>query len=264
MNEVLLFLVESDGGLQPLSNALMRAGYRIFRGPVGDRGLRLVYRLRPDLVLVRIGSGDGLEWETCHLVRRLTDLPLVLIVASGRERDREDALELGADDYLMPPVSPLELVARVRTLLEYGNPPTDVREPGRQFVDGDISIDLVRREVRRGDRHIPLSPTEVRLLACLVERAGRVVPREELIWNVWGAQGDGKFQSLQAYIHSLRKKIEDDHHNPTRIITHHRVGYSYRGEGKENTQDKHEGMVSAVHQAPQRETSQAEFGSPGH
>ena len=228
MNELLLLLSNRVSRFERVSDALTKAGYRTFRGLMLDEGLRLAYRLRPDLILAWIESGEEPAWEVCRLIRDMADAPLVLVIASDGGKSVTKALRLGVEAYFTVPVRSAELVRRVKTLLERTVRSAALRRRKTPFVNGDLTIDFISREAKRGDRVVGLSPAELRLISYLTEREGEFIPRDELVKVLWGDGGERWYPNLSVLVHGLRQKIEDDPRNPSRLVSRYGAGYRFR------------------------------------
>jgi len=228
VNELLLLLGSHESSLERVSEALVKAGWRTFHGPMLDEGLRLAYRLRPDLILAWIESGEEPEWEVCRLIRDIADAPLVLVIASDKGKSVTKALRLGVEAYFTTPVCSAELVRRVKTLLERTVRSAAIRRRQTSFVNGDLTIDFTGREVRRGDRFVGLAPAELRLISYMIEREGEFISRDELVKMLWGGGGERWYPNLSALVYDLRQKIEKDPRNPNRLVTRYGAGYCYR------------------------------------
>jgi two-component system KDP operon response regulator KdpE len=219
-----ILLIEEDLRLAGDIWAFLRdKGYQVFTATDGQEGLRRIYNLHPDMVILGISSGsDG--WETFRRIRELSNLPLLLLMSTDKEQEWVRVLEMGADDCMDRPPRLGELGARVGALLRRARP--SILTPSR-FVDGDLSIDFLERRVRFRGEEVKLSPTEFRLLACLIREAGRIMTHESLLREIWGPESVDRRNYLKLYIWYLRQKIEDDPRHPHRIITIRGVGYRY-------------------------------------
>lgn len=219
-----VLLIDDDlPTVQRLQPALAEAGYQVDHALPGMLAVRRILVEQPDLVILGISQHD-LDWHFCRRLLTFLDQPLLLLLASGRPRDQARGLNLGADDCMVKPVRQVELVARVRSLLRrdvYGA----LRSQRDFFVDGELVVDLTRQEVRLHDQPVALTPTEFRLLACLVRHVGQVVPHEELMADVWGPNPVDRRHALKGYIHTLRQKLRDDPGRPQRILTRWGQGY---------------------------------------
>ena len=149
-----------------------------------------------------------------------------MVSSRGREQDKVAALDLGADDYLTKPFGVPELLARIRAALRHSMPDATADQP--VFRTGELRVDLVRREVFRGDERAHLTPTEYKLLSALVRHAGRVVTHRQLLQEVWGANYADQTHYLRVYMAQLRRKVEADPARPQLLVTEPGVGYRLR------------------------------------
>jgi DNA-binding response OmpR family regulator len=193
----------------------------------GEEGLKAVERNPPDLILLDIvlPSMDG--FEVCQEVRRISDVPIVMVSARDSEVDKVRGLEMGADDYITKPFSHLELLARVRAVLRrYQN---QLPAVGEVFESGDLRIDYASRTVTVCGEHVRLTPTEYSLLFHLTRNVGRVLPHHTLLAKVWGREYTDEIDYLKVYIRRLRQKLEGDPDTVGRIISERGVGYKFIG-----------------------------------
>ena len=166
-------------------------------------------------------SGD----KVCHLIRDSSDVPIIMLTAKGEVEDRIIGLELGADDYLIKPFSPRELVARVRALLRRANISD---EPAREvFEYGELTIDLTGHKVLVSGEEIDLTASEFKLLTTLSRYPGRVYSRMELVEKVLGYDFEGYERTIDSHVKNLRAKLGDDPRHPTWLYTVHGVGYRF-------------------------------------
>jgi DNA-binding response OmpR family regulator len=202
---------------------LADVGYRVSTARSGDDALRQIRSILPDLIVLDLGlpGMDGLD--VARAVRQASSVPIIMLTARGDEADRVVGLELGADDYLIKPFSPRELLARVRAVLRRSA--TEPESPERSLVIGELTIDPVRRRVDVGGRVIELTATEFDLLGRMARSPGRVFTRVQLLETVHGVAVDAGGRAIDAHIKNLRRKIEDDPHRPRRLLTVHGVGY---------------------------------------
>ena len=178
----------------------------------------------PDLVVLDLGLPglDGLD--VARALRRASPVPIIMLTARGEETDRVLGLELGADDYLVKPFSPRELLARVRAVLRRAEGLQMERE---RFVVGDVVVDTSRREVTVGDGVIELTATEFDLLVALARQPGRVFTRAQLLGAIHGVAVESYERAVDAHIKNLRRKLEPDPHRPRYVLTVHGVGYRF-------------------------------------
>jgi DNA-binding response OmpR family regulator len=191
----------------------------------GDTALASARRSRPDLVVLDLGlpGRDGLD--VARVLRRTSSVPIVMLTARGDEIDRVVGLELGADDYVVKPFSPKELVARVRAVLRR----TQAAQAGGPEVlrVADVEVDLPRMRVSVGGRPVELTPTEFQLLATLMREPGRVFTRGQLLDAVHGVAFESYERAIDAHVKNLRKKLEPAPGRPRYLLTVHGVGYRF-------------------------------------
>jgi two-component system response regulator RegX3 len=164
--------------------------------------------------------------DVCRIVRARSDVPIIMLTARDQEVDRVVGLELGADDYVTKPFSTRELVARVRAVLRRA-PIIDVMDVDAPVEASGVRVDRARHEVQVDGELADLPPKEFELLAYLVEHAGRVLTRHQLIDEVWGSDYVGDTKTLDVHIRRLRTRVERDAQAPERILTVRGVGYRF-------------------------------------
>jgi two-component system, OmpR family, KDP operon response regulator KdpE len=203
-----------------LRTALAGHGYDVEVADSGESALTLLPTWQPDaLVLDLVMPGvDGIE--VLRQTRSWSDVPVIVLSARGEERDKVQALDLGADDYLTKPFGMDELLARVRAILRRRGESQD-----SILAFGDIEIDLAKHVVTKAGKEVHLTPTEFDLLRVLGVNAGKVLTHRQLLERVWGAYAAENSQQLRVYINYLRRKLEDDPARPRWIVTDPGVGY---------------------------------------
>jgi two-component system KDP operon response regulator KdpE len=195
-------------------------GYQTIDAPNAKAALDLI-SAKPDLVILDLGLPDMQGIELLRQIRaRREDLPIVVLSSRGDEAAKVEALDLGADDYVTKPFGMDELLARVRTALRHQ---LQVQGERPVFKVGDLSVDLVRRIVKLGDREVKLSPKEYELLRIMVQHAGKVLTHKFLLNQLWGVPIDAQY--LRVYVRQLRNKIEPDPARPHYISTETGIGY---------------------------------------
>ena len=223
MNERIL-VVDDDKEVVRLMRAyLEQAGYEVLVAYDGETALHILRRDRPDLVLLDLMLPDRDGWEVTRLVRSdpsLAQTPIIMLTARVDVTDRIVGLEMGADDYITKPYDPREVVARIRVRLR-----SSAKSTPQVLTVGGLQMDLGRREVRVDGREVELTPTEFNLLQVLMQRAGYVFTRSELISKGLGAEYEGLDRTLDSHIRNLRAKIEPDPKKPIYIQTVFGVGY---------------------------------------
>jgi two-component system KDP operon response regulator KdpE len=211
-----------------LRASLGGAGYRLVESDTGSDALAQAAARNPDVVLLDLGLPDMDGLEVTRRLREWTRTPIIVLSARGREQDKVDALDAGADDYLTKPFGVAELLARLRVALRH----RDVVEAGGSsvFTCGDLVVDLGRRHVTVSGQEIHLTPTEYNLLAILVRHAGKVVTHRQLLKEAWGPNHTTHTQYLRVYMGQLRRKLERDPARPRWLTTEPGVGYRLRSE----------------------------------
>src|SRR3954470_22928249 len=204
-----LLLVEDDRALADLvAFHFGRAGYEVTRTGDGEEALILVEEVKPDIILLdwMIEGISGIE--VCRRLRRratTANVPIMMLTARGEESDRIRGFETGADDYVTKPFSPRELVARVGAVLRRVRPAL----AGEQLAYADVEMDITSHRVRRGGVHVPLGPTEFRLLRHFLEYPGRVFSRERLLDSVWSHDPDIDARTVDVHVGRLRRALND-------------------------------------------------------
>lgn len=217
-----------------LGSKLRRENFDVTLCGDGLEGLRAFHDVKPDVVILDIimpGEMDGLT--VCKRIREVADTPIMMLSAQAvTEDDIVEGLTAGADEYLIKPIRLNEFVARVRAILRRSQLVSSESEQG--YNDGYLSVDLQKRHVHVEGRKVHLTPTEFKLLAVLLENAGRVVPQRDLLEQVWGQEYVDDIYYPRVYISQLRRKIEPDVSNPVYILTEHRVGYRFEKQSSNN------------------------------
>lgn len=224
-SKTVLLIDDSETVRATLTDRLQRSGYLVESAPGGREGMRRLYDTHPDVVLLDVVMPDLDGWKTLELIRDVSNVPVIMLTSKDTELDRVRGLRGGADDYVGKPFSPSELTARIEALLRRSGKPEPVKE---RFDDGVVCIDYTAREVTVRGEPVSLTPLEFRLLAALVEHAGQVLSRSQLVDLVWGPNYSSSGDPVKIYIGYLRKKIEEDPANPELIETVRGFGYRYR------------------------------------
>jgi len=206
---------------------LERAGFAVVTASEGSQALAVFRHERPNLVVLDLNlpGMDGLD--VCRALRRASDVPIIMLTARIEETDRLIGLELGADDYILKPFSPREVVARVRTVLRRAEG-TPVRP--EVISAGGVQLDLSQRAASLDDQPLELTTMEFDLLALLVEHPGQVFTRLQLLERAQGTAYEGYERTIDVHIKNLRKKLHDDSQDPHIIETVRGVGYRLRRE----------------------------------
>ena len=227
MNELVLVVDDEQKIVKLARDYLEQSGFRVLSASNGPLALAVARHDRPDLIVLDLllPGMDGLD--VCRTLRRESDVPIIMLTARAEEADRLIGLELGADDYIVKPFSPRELVARVRALLRRAQ--GKVTSPNRIRV-GDLEVDLEGHRVSRGGQPIKLTPLEFSILAILAQRPGQTFTRAQLLDRLHGVTYGGIDRSIDAHVKNLRRKLGDDPVEPHFIRTVYGVGYQFSDE----------------------------------
>ncbi len=224
MPHTILIVDDESQITKVLRGYLEQSGYRVVIASDGAMALAQYKHEKPDLVLLDLGlpQMDGIE--VARRLRSISNVPIIMVTARVEETDRLVGLELGADDYITKPFSPREVIARVRAVLRRAGAEPSSPEIVRA---ADITIDLTKHSVLRGDESLDLTPTEFNLLATMAREPGRAFTRLQLLESAQGDAYEGYERTIDAHIRNLRAKLERDTKNPEYIITVFGVGYKF-------------------------------------
>jgi len=208
-----------------MRTTLTSSGYQVDEATTGEEALEKLRSYQPDLVLLDLNMPGMGGLEACRTMREGSDVPIVILTVRNAEKDKVEALDAGADDYVSKPFGMQELMARIRAALR--------RAPGggesgpHSFTSDDLEIDFDGRRVRVKDKNVRLTPKEFDLLRHLVAHGGKPVPHRELLQAVWGPDYGDETDYLRVFINHLRKKIEPDPAHPKYVLTEPWVGYRF-------------------------------------
>jgi two-component system KDP operon response regulator KdpE len=208
-----------------LKPSLQSHGFKVLEAEKGGEGLALASSHNPDLVLLDLGLPDMDGLEVVKRLREWSTVPVIVLTARGKEKDKIEGLDAGADDYLTKPFDVGELLARIRVALRHSEL---VKQGGKQaplFEAPDFKVDLSARVVTVRGKEMHLTPNEYDLLAFLIRHAGKVVTQKQILQEVWGPASSDQVQYLRIYVYQLRQKIEADPDRPRYILTESGVGY---------------------------------------
>jgi len=203
---------------------LDREGFKTYTATDGEEALRAFEEKGPDLIVLDLMLPKLNGIEVTKRIRAKSSVPIIMLTAKAAEADRIVGLELGADDYVVKPFSPRELVARVRAVLRRIEGEASATE---RIAVGELEIDLKTREVKVNGREVELTPTEFDLLAFLARHPGHVFTRLQLLREVQGYTYDVFARTIDTHVKNLRRKIEEDPKEPRYILTVHGVGYRF-------------------------------------
>ena len=210
---------------------LEKEGYEIITAYDGEDALKKALNEQLELIIldIMLPSMDG--FEICKRVREKSSVPIIMVTAKEEEVDNILGLELGADDYITKPFSIRELVARVKANVRRQEMNINADQQEKEIIKNkDLSIDLMKYEVKKGSTSIDLTVREFELLKFLAKQKDQVFSREQLLERVWGYEYYGDIRTVDVTVRRLREKVEDDSSNPTYIMTKRGVGYYFKGE----------------------------------
>ena len=216
-----IMVVDDDQDLaEMLGIVLNGAGFEVDLVNAGDQVMTIFNSHEPDLVLLDVMLPGLSGIEVCKIIREKSMVPIVMLTAKGDSYDVVKGLEAGADDYVVKPFNPSELVARIKVRLRRSN-----TESSTTLHIGDIVIDQVAHTIIRRGKTIPLTRLEFDLLVALAKEPGRVFTRDALLSEVWGYQQAADTRLVNVHVQRLRAKVEEDADNPTVVLTVRGVGY---------------------------------------
>lgn len=228
-NKVLI--VEDDENIRHfIAINLDRNGFRVTEAGLGRVALKSLAANRPDVVVLDIMLPDMDGFEFCKQLREIdSDIVIVFLTARGQDLDKIKGLELGADDYIVKPFNPLELIARIRTVLRRTR---KLEGPERKVLQsGSILLDLHSNKLFKHDCSIEVTPKEFQMIKVFLENPNRALSRNELLNLIWGEDYVGDTKTVDVHVRKLREKMEDDCSKPQLIETVWGMGYRWRKDG---------------------------------
>ncbi|MBV9258751.1 MAG: response regulator transcription factor [Ktedonobacteraceae bacterium] len=217
--------------IRALQRNLVAHGYKAFPARSGEDAIDIFQQHRPDLVLLDLMLPGMSGLEVCRWIRTTSNTPIIVLSVKGAEKDKVQALDAGADDYILKPFGMNEVLARIRAALRHA-----ARVPlgtAPQIRIGPLEMDLARRDVRLNEQELQLTPTEYDLLKVFLMHRGKILTRQMLLTDVWGENSSGRSHSLHVYVAQLRQKIEPLPDRPRFILTIPGVGYRFNDEDGE-------------------------------
>jgi DNA-binding response OmpR family regulator len=220
-----ILIVEDEEKISSIVKAyLEKEGFEVTAADTGQKALSAL-KNGFSLIILDLMLPDMDGEDICKVIREDSDVPIIMLTAKSEEEDRIAGLGIGADDYVVKPFSPRELVARVKALLRRVKGPKKVIS----FNNGDLVIDSTSFEVRKKGSPLVLTPTEFKLLQCLAARPGQVFTRIQLVNVILGYDFEGYDRTIDAHIKNIRHKIEDNQRSPSYLKTVYGVGYKFTG-----------------------------------
>ena len=227
-SEPLVLVIDDEPPIRRfLHAALVSRGFHLAEAATAAEGLDKIVALRPDVILLDLGLPDRDGLELLRELRTWSAVPVVILSARDRERDKVTALDSGADDYVAKPFAVGELLARLRVALRHSVAGPSVSPV---FASGDLRVDLAARSVTVAGREVHLTPIEFKVLAFLIRHAGKVVTHRQILREVWGPEYGDEAHYLRVYMAQLRRKLEPEPARPRWLRTEIGVGYRLRAE----------------------------------
>lgn len=229
-NKVKILVVEDELAIRKfISINLNRNGFDVYESETGEKALEMVSALQPQVIVldVMLPKMDG--FEVCHRIREtMPDIIIIMLTAKSQDMDKIMGLELGADDYMVKPFNPLELVARIRANLRKIH---RKKVPRKQEISfNNLKIDLEGKKFYKETREIELTPTEFSIMKLLMQNPGKAFSRDKILNLVWGKNYFGDMKTVDVHIRRIREKIEDNPSNPQIIETVWGTGYRLQGD----------------------------------
>jgi len=225
----ILVVDDEPAQLRLIDQVLTSNGYEVIKAGSGHEAVRIVFEKKPDLILLDVMMPEIDGWQTCRLIREMSDVPVIML--TGKRNSEDDivrGLECGADEYLTKPLGNRELMARVRAALRRAEKPSYANQNKKlNFTNDYLTVDVAERKVSVKGERLKLTPREFRLLALLVENTDRVMSHQQVLENVWGWEYIDDVDYVRIYISHLRQKIEPDPSQPRYILTEPGVGYYF-------------------------------------
>ena len=224
MSAATILIVDDEPQIRRVMlTTLTSHGYTVVEAASGEEALEKLRSERPDLIILDVNMPGISGIETCAEIRTSSDVPIIMLTIRNSERDKVQALDAGADDYVVKPFGVQELMARIRAALRR-SAPGDAAPP---FLTDDLQIDFEKRVVMVKNNPVRLTPKEFELLRHLVANQGKTLAHRRLLQAVWGPDYGEETEYLRVFINQLRKKIEPDPRKPRYIHTEPWVGYKF-------------------------------------
>jgi len=221
-----ILIIEDEKKISGIVKAyLEKEGFNVVLAETGEIGLKSL-KGNPDLIILDLMLPDIQGEELCTLIRKGSEVPIIMLTAKSSEEDRIKGLGIGADDYVVKPFSPRELVARVKAHLRRS---VKSRRKIHSYNNGNLRIDIEKHEAFGKESPIVLTPTEFKILVSLAENPGRVLTRDQLVNIVLGYDFEGYDRTIDAHVKNLRHKVEKDSKSPEFIQTVYGMGYKFIG-----------------------------------
>ncbi|GAA0826646.1 response regulator [Clostridium tertium] len=226
--KVSILVVEDDKAIRNFISATLDIhSYNCFTAENGEQAMILATSHKPDIIILDLGLPDIDGVDIIKKIRAWSNCPIIVVSARSEDKDKIEALDSGADDYLTKPFSVDELLARIRVAIRKMNYDNTKKEESTEFINGDLKIDYVSGCVFVGKEETHLTPIEYKLLCLLAKNVGKVLTHTYILKEIWGVAYESEVPSLRVFMATLRKKIEKNCEKNTYIQTHIGVGYRF-------------------------------------
>ncbi|GAB6169142.1 response regulator [Clostridium carnis] len=221
-----ILVVEDDKAIRNFISATLEVhSYECFTAKNGEQAILIATSNKPDIIILDLGLPDIEGMEIIRKVRTWSNCPIIVVSARSEDKDKIEALDLGADDYLTKPFSVDELLARIRVAIRKMNYDNNKKQDSTEFINGGLKIDYISGCVFVDEEETHLTPIEYKLLCLLAKNVGRVLTHTYILKEIWGAVYERDIPSLRVFMATLRKKIEKNSNKNNYIQTHIGVGY---------------------------------------
>ena len=227
MAETVLVIEDDPLQAEVIRLLLEHGGFQSVWAIDGVEGLRKLYEIQPDLVLLDLMLPNMDGWEVCRRIREISTIPIIIVSSRKSDEEKIKGLRLGADDYLIKPFNPQELAARISAVLRRTHLPPPTKNTVLRFAGGDLIIDPSSFTVIVDNQAVELTPTEHRILLYLAEHPGQVISIEDIFTSVWGYETDVNLNNVKWYVWRLRQKIEGEAEPARFIFTERGAGYRF-------------------------------------
>nr|WP_295974414.1 response regulator transcription factor [uncultured Bacillus sp.] len=226
MNKTLILIVEDEVGIINFITAILTSNhYQIIKTGKGIEAISMMASYSPDLILLDLGLPDIDGIEVLKAIRKWSEVPIIVVSARGHEREKVEALDLGADDYITKPFGTSELLARIRTAIRRYKKTLENNDPGfKKFSVGELEIDFEKRKVLIRGKEVHFTPIEYKIITLLSEHSGKVLTHDFIIKKIWGPYTN-ETQVLRVNMANIRRKLELNPAEPRYILTEMGVGY---------------------------------------
>lgn len=229
MNEKILVIDDELNLLNVVKDYLLLESYEVYTADRGNKAIELFRKVQPDFIILDLMLPDISGEEICKIIRKESNVPILMLTAKSSEDDKVAGLYIGADDYLTKPFSPRELVGRVRAILRRTRGDSALSDV-LEFNNGDLYVDIPKHIVKKAGETVNLTPNEFKLLLTLAQNPKKAFTRSQLVSRALGYDFEGYDRTVDTHIKNLRQKIEDDIREPRYIITVYGIGYRFEGE----------------------------------